>query len=211
MVELMLPPDSLRPRVGEELVGGVRWYVLPERLVVDEALWQELTDRGGEELELKLTAEQYGVVRAPGPVLLSGSAGSGKTTIAVHRVAAASAHARSRVLYVTYSRGSWITPGASSRTSSHAAERRSTFRPTFSPSTTSTGRSSPATGAAAPEHVVDYPEFARWYHGTFRRDDSALAWEEIRSIVKGASLDPRGRSWLERSMKPSGANARRSS
>ena len=36
-----------------------------------------------------LTAEQYAVVRAPGPVLLSGSAGSGKTTIAVHRLAAA--------------------------------------------------------------------------------------------------------------------------
>ena len=37
----------------------------------------------------KSAAEQYAVVLAPGPVLLSGSAGSGKTTIAVHRLAAA--------------------------------------------------------------------------------------------------------------------------
>ena len=38
--------------------------------------------------------------------------------------------------------------------------------------------------------VVDYPEFAAWYAGAFRRADAALAWEEIRSIVKGACLGP---------------------
>src|SRR5262249_39046685 len=38
--------------------------------------------------------------------------------------------------------------------------------------------------------VVDYPEFARWYDVQYRRGDAALAWEEIRGIVKGASLDP---------------------
>ena len=190
VVELMLPPDSLRPRVGEELVGGVRWYVLPERLVVDEALWQELTDRGGEELELKLTAAQYDVVRAPGPVLLSGSAGSGKTTIAVHRMAAASAHARSQILYVTYSR--WLLDHARRLFAGLLACRGDAVdvQPDFLTVHDLYRAIIARTGAAAPEHVVDYPEFARWYHGTFRRDDSALAWEEIRSIVKGASLEP---------------------
>jgi hypothetical protein len=71
------------------------------------AWWQELMDLGAEELELKLTAEQYAVVRAPGPVLLSGSAGSGKTTIAVHRLAAAMSAAEGvRALYLTYS--TWL-------------------------------------------------------------------------------------------------------
>jgi hypothetical protein len=76
VVELMLASDGSAPRPHEEITGGVRWYVVPDRLLVDEARWQELMDSGAEELELKLTAEQYRVVRAPGPVLLSGSAGS---------------------------------------------------------------------------------------------------------------------------------------
>jgi hypothetical protein len=50
-------------RSREEITGGVRWYVVPERLLVDESQWQELMDLGAEELELKLTAEQYARVR----------------------------------------------------------------------------------------------------------------------------------------------------
>ena len=111
------------PRAREEITGGVRWYVLPERLLVDEAQWQELMDRGAEELELKLTAEQYAVVRAPGPVLLSGSAGSGKTTIAVHRLAAAAGHGggRPRALPDLQPVAPRSRRGASSTTCSRAA------------------------------------------------------------------------------------------
>ena len=47
------------------------------------------------------------------------------------------------------------------------------------------------------ERLADYAEFARWYAGGFRRRDAALAWEEIRSIVKGACLDD-GRDLLRR-------------
>ena len=38
--------DGDAPRAREEITGGVRWYVLPERLFLDEAQWQELMDRG---------------------------------------------------------------------------------------------------------------------------------------------------------------------
>jgi tetratricopeptide (TPR) repeat protein len=190
VVEVMLPPDSLHPRAVEELVGGVRWYVLPERLVVDDALWQELVDRGVEELELKLTAAQYDVVRSPGPVLLSGSAGSGKTTIAVHRMAAAAAgHGRSRILYVTYS--PWLLDHARRLFADLIACRgqRVEAPPDFLTVHELYREILSRAGAAAPEHVTDYAAFSRWYAATYRRDDSALAWEEIRSIVKGASLD----------------------
>ena len=56
-------------------------------MLIDEAEFQRVMDEGGAELELKLTREQYAVVRTPGPVLVAGSAGSGKTTIALHRLA----------------------------------------------------------------------------------------------------------------------------
>ena len=190
VVELMLAPDRAGPRPQEEISGGVRWYVVPERLLVDEKRWQELTDGGAEGLELKLTAEQYAVVRAPGPVLLSGSAGSGKTTIAVHRLAAAVGAAESvRALYLTYS--TWLRDHAR-RLFHDLVACRGEIPPAWPQFLTvqELYRTLIGENGGAPLGlVVDYPEFARWYEGQFRRADAALAWEEIRGIVKGASLD----------------------
>jgi tetratricopeptide (TPR) repeat protein len=197
VLELVLAPESARLSGGEEITGAVRWYVLPEHLVVDEGRWQDLMDRGGEELELKLTEEQYAVVRAPGPVLLSGSAGSGKTTIAVHRLAAAAEGPAQRALYVTYSR--WLLDHARRLFGDVLTARGA--RPGIVPEFLTVHdlyRSLVAGAGGTPaERVADYPEFARWYSGVFRREDTALAWEEIRGIVKGASLDP-GRPLLPR-------------
>jgi ATP-dependent DNA helicase UvrD/PcrA len=191
VVELMLASDGSVPRPREEITGGVRWYVVPDRLLVDEARWQELMDSGAEELELKLTAEQYAVVRAPGPVLLSGSAGSGKTTIAVHRLAAAmGAASEIRALYVTYS--TWLRDHARRLFHDLLACRGDVLpaSPDFL-TVHELYRTLIGETAAAPlGGAVDYPEFARWYEGQFRRADAALAWEEIRGIVKGANLDP---------------------
>jgi tetratricopeptide (TPR) repeat protein len=189
VVELMLPPDDFRPAAREEITGGIRWYVLPERFLVGDDGWQALADHGSEELELKLTAEQYAVVRAPGPVLLSGSAGSGKTTIAVHRLAAAvSGPLAARALYLTYS--PWLRDHARRLFQALLACRgaATVAAPEFL-TIEELYRSLLLPGATA-GRLVDYPEFRRWYGGAFRRGDAALAWEEIRSIVKGASLDP---------------------
>jgi tetratricopeptide (TPR) repeat protein len=191
LLEFVAATDGLRPRVREEVVGGVRWYVLPDRLVVDEARWQELMDRGGDELELKLTGEQYRVVRTPGPVLLSGSAGSGKTTIAVHRLAAAACGpGRPCTLYVTYSR--WLLDHARRLFLDLLACRGDDpeVPPAFLTIHDLYRTIVAGAGGAAPDRIVEYPEFVRWYRDAFRREDAALAWEEIRSIVKGASLDP---------------------
>jgi len=191
VVELMLAPEDAAPRPREEITGGVRWYVLPDRLLVDEASWQALIDHGADELELKLTAEQYRVVRAPGPVLLSGSAGSGKTTIAVHRLAAATGTATpGRVLYVTYS--GWLRDHARGLFHDLLACRGE--HPARAPDFLTVHelyRMLVGEGAGARATApVDYAEFSRWYEGQFRRTDAALAWEEIRGIVKGANLDP---------------------
>lgn len=188
--ELMLA-DGEAPRAREEITGGVRWYVLPDHLLLDDAHWQALLDRGADELELKLTSEQYAVVRAPGPVLLSGSAGSGKTTIAVHRLAAAiGSGAGVRALYLTYS--PWLRDHAARLFEDLIACRGEALAvaPEFLTVHELYRALIAAVGGAAPAAVVDYPEFARWYDAQFRRSDAALAWEEIRGIVKGASLDP---------------------
>jgi len=190
VVELMLHagPDGPTPR--EEIVGGVRWYVLPEGMLIDEAPWQELIDRGTAELELKLTAEQYAVVRSPGPILLSGSAGSGKTTIAVHRLAAAcETPGCGRILYLTYSQ--WLLDHARRLFGDLLACRghASSVRPEFLTVDELYRSVFGAARRSAPGEIAGFEEFRGWHARALRDGDPVLAWEEIRSIVKGANLD----------------------
>ncbi|MFQ5846030.1 MAG: UvrD-helicase domain-containing protein, partial [Planctomycetota bacterium] len=192
VLELMLPPEEWRPRAQEEIVGGVRWYLVPDRLLAGDEDWQTLMDLGAEELELKLTARQYAVVRAPGPVLLSGSAGSGKTTIAAHRLAAAACgpHA-GRTLYVTYS--GWLLDYARRlfRDLLLCRGERTAVEVDFLTMDDLYRTLIARRGGKPPGRIADFPEFSGWYRRAVGDRDTALAWEEIRSIVKGACLDPR--------------------
>ena len=45
-------------------------------MLADESAFQRLMDQNDGELELKLMRNQYEILRAPGPLLLAGSAGS---------------------------------------------------------------------------------------------------------------------------------------
>ena len=73
-------------------------------MLAEESEFQRLMDRAEGELELKLMRDQYEILRAPGPLLLAGSAGSGKTTIAIHRLVEARAQMETgRLLYLSYS------------------------------------------------------------------------------------------------------------
>ena len=191
VVDLMgLSVNEFHPPEREDLIGGIRWYILPERLLADEAEWQSLVDQGSEELELKLTADQYAVVRQPGPVLLTGSAGSGKTTIAVHRLAAAACGIGApSISYITYSR--WLLDHAQRLFGDLAACRGVTpERPPDFLTVEDLYRRLVGEGEKLPDELPGFPSFASWYRAVFRRADAALAWEEIRSIVKGACLAP---------------------
>jgi hypothetical protein len=53
---------------------NVRWFQLGAAWLAGEAQFQQLLDRAGDQLELKLDAEQLRILRAPGPLLLAGSA-----------------------------------------------------------------------------------------------------------------------------------------
>src|SRR5207247_7581866 len=80
------------------------WYLSPEFMLAGESEFQRMIDQAEGEFELKLMRDQYEILRAPGPLLLAGSAGSGKTTIAIHRlVEARSQMDAGRLLYLSYS------------------------------------------------------------------------------------------------------------
>jgi hypothetical protein len=181
----LLPPEELEVRSEEP--PGVRWFLLEPGVLAEEEEFQRLFDRGGDELELKLTREQYEIVHTPGPVLLAGSAGSGKTTVSVHRLAAAVAAGSQSALYLSYSPA--LVDHARQLVRDLAAAR---------------GIDLDAPGIRKPDfftfgdlyrslapHASPMSEtlFRDWFRKSGRSLDPALVWEELRSILKGACLD----------------------
>ena len=82
----------------DELLGNIQW-----RVVESESEWQRAIIQQDTDLPLKLTPEEYELVKS-GNLLLSGSAGTGKTTVALYRLQPTSLHNSlpGRRLYVTY-------------------------------------------------------------------------------------------------------------
>src|SRR3989442_15826224 len=91
LLHFLIPPDGFQSRSGEGITGGVRWYLAPEFMLAGESEFQRMIDQAEGELELKLMRDQYEILRAPGPLLLAGSGGSGKTTNAIHPLFGAAA------------------------------------------------------------------------------------------------------------------------
>lgn len=190
LLQLLLPPDSFAPPDTEGIEGGVRWYRVDPFLLADEEEFQRLLDEGGEEHELKLTREQYEVLAAPGPVLLAGSAGSGKTSIAVHRlVRAALDPAAPRCLYLSYSaalveHARRLFHDLIAAHGPHGKIKAPDFF-TFGDLYLSLIPREMREHQARP---MTEPMFREWFRKAGRSLEPTLVWEELRSILKGACL-----------------------
>lgn len=164
---------------GDAIAGGIRW------LTLDGA------PPAAEELALQLAAEQYRALAAPDPLLLSGSAGSGKTTLAAWRLAAAVlAEPAPRALYLTYSPAlvtytqELVCCLVLARGGDPGRNRPlyATFDDLFAslvPREVGEHRARPMTEK----------RFRAWLDKAGRPLDAVLVWEELRSILKGACLD----------------------
>ncbi|HYG61053.1 MAG TPA: hypothetical protein VEL74_00605 [Thermoanaerobaculia bacterium] len=190
LLQFLLPPDSFAPHAEEGIEGGIRWYRLDSALLAGEDEFQRLLDEGGEEIELKLTREQYEVLAAPGPVLLAGSAGSGKTSIAVHRLVQASLDPEApRCLYLSYSaplvehakrlyRDVVLARGANPKQNPPDFFTFGDLYLSLIPRDFKEHQARP----------MGEPLFREWFRKAGRSLDPALVWEELRSILKGACL-----------------------
>ncbi len=189
LLRFLLAPGDADVEAGEETVGGIRWFRLDPAYLVREEELQRLFDTGGDELELKLTREQYEILRRPGPLLLAGSAGSGKTTLAVHRLAAAALEPNPpTVLYlslsaalVEHAKGLYGDLAAARGRAPATAPDFFTFTDLYRslvPRDVHEHQARPMTEAL----------FREWFRKSGRPLDPALVWEELRSILKGACL-----------------------
>ena len=198
--------------------GPQRW------LVVDEGEWRRLqaTDQGDHlELYLYLTREQARLLHSEPPLLLSGTAGSGKTTIAVyfllrHRArqlaappdgAAAAAlpdnaaAGAERALFLTCSPhlkrfSERIYRGLVKATELERAPqavRFATFGELLREIMSGAGK---PRWEAPPAGLAEFHAIFRSHPGAARYD-AELVWEEIRSIIKGAKPPVSGRRFAE--------------
>ena len=211
-----LAGDGLAAGSGD--TGPQRW------LVVDGEEWRRLQQahRGDHvELFLYLTREQARLLDSEPPLLLSGTAGSGKTTIAVyfllrHRVrqlnAAASDEApsatapeppteRERALFLTYSAhlkrfSEAMYRGLVAATDLERAPqtvRFATYGELLEEILSRAGR------RVQREPPVGLVEFRAIFqnHPASARYDAELVWEEIRAIIKGAKPQISARRFAE--------------
>jgi hypothetical protein len=178
LLQFLFPPEGLEVRSEQE--PGVRWYLLEPDALAGEEEFQHLLDKGGEELELKLSREQYDILRSPGPVLLAGSAGSGKTTVSIHRLAAAP----STALYLSYSPA--LVEHSRKLYRNLATARGAEVRPANFFAFAELYRSF----VKGPD-TLEMTEalFHEWFRKSGKSLDPALVWEELRGILKGACLD----------------------
>lgn len=173
--------------VSTDLYDPIRWFSLAPDLVADEEEWERLFESGNiRELELKISLEQAETIHASGPVLLRGTAGSGKTTVSVYRLARAVYESPgSRILYATYSPA--LLAYSKRLFTDLIQARQLPPPPTFPEFFTFPELYARIAEIKAPE-PIRYSLFLHWYRMIYRTTDAALAWEEIRGIIKGACL-----------------------
>lgn len=153
---------------------------------------EEIGNLPDTERELWLTEEQMAVVTAAGHCVVSGTAGSGKTTMAVQRLLADAGSSQPK-LYLTYN--PWLVEYARDlfQRLLPEEEREALKGVVHFKTVQQITREflGPALENFPEEGEVHFADFQLPYQAWNRQIPSATAWSEIRSIIKGACLDPK--------------------
>ncbi len=165
--------------------GSQKWHRL------NETDWEriELYTKDDFDLYLYLTPTQIDVLKTPPPILLSGTAGSGKTTIGVYYLLKKSLGSY-RKLFITYNKFLKIAAerlyAGLLNSDSSAAEY--TYPDFFTYKEFCLHFASRFTNKFLPENEINYERFVSLIqqNRNTQRFDIPLIWEEIRAIIKGA-------------------------
>ncbi len=186
--------EAIEAQVPDDY-GPQRW------LILNEEEWERLRQAGKPddlELFLYLTEEQARVLEASPPVLISGTAGSGKTTLAVYYLLKPE-FAGHRKLFLTYNPflrdfSRRLYDGLTVRTGLEDSNLRPDFCVFRDLLRDLLG---PAIGSFHPDREVRLREFEVLFrnHRLSSRYDAELVWEEVRSIIKGAKPVLRLERW----------------
>ena len=182
---------SLNQELTDELLGNIQWQVLES-----EEQWQRAIIEQDAELPLKLTSQEYELVKIPSNLLLSGSAGTGKTTVALYRLLHSLENSPSgKRLYVAYNH--LLVSNAQEQFNRLLKNTKveaeieeffqfQTLRNLCLEILATAGKS------YRTENEANFQAFAELYqaHPKSKQYPAYLIWDEIRSIIKGAQLTP---------------------
>lgn len=198
MDDSVFTQEAIAERVDDD-AATQRWHP------VAEPEWGRIRRYAADEFELflHLTPDQEMILESPPPLLVAGTAGSGKTTLCVYCLLRGRLRAAKR-LFVTYNRHlrdyaeqlyHALLNGLDDGSPPAAPDFR-TFRDLCLEITAARGK------RFAPEKEVDLQRFAKLTaaHPLAPRLDAVLVWEEIRSILKGA-LPPVNPDTLSRGLR----------
>jgi len=175
--------ESITERCADES-GSQRWYA------VGEPEWQRIRmySRDDFDLFLHLTPEQDELLGAPLPQVISGTAGSGKTSLAVYYLLNRNLNDKKK-LFLTYNKH--LKNFAVKLYNGLLNER--TWKKEVTPPDFYTFKELCLEAAGKerfpPGKEVDFNRFNRLFTGypNYQSYDAALVWEEIRAIIKGAA------------------------
>ena len=176
--------ESITQKISDDSASQ-RWHCL------DEENWQRIQSYQQDELQLQLylTPEQQEVLARPLPLLVSGTAGSGKTTLGIYYLLKLPL-AKEKKLFITYNR--YLRDTA--RTLYQGLLNASPLKNEYFPPDFFTFKEYCLEVADKyhknfpPEKEVHFERFNEIVlsNSQARRYDTPLIWEEIRSIIKGA-------------------------
>ncbi len=187
--------ESSSDLIDDELLGNIQWRVLES-----ESEWQKAIIEQNADLPLKLTPEEYKLAKLSGNLLLNGSAGTGKTTVALYRMLQKKQYGNlGKRLYIAYndllvknaeeqfsqivSANSQLEPESKKSTNQIVFEFKNlqklcleilnNHQKTYHP-----------------QDEVNYQVFSEMYkaHPGRKQYSTTLVWEEIRGIIKGKQL-----------------------
>ena len=178
----------------DELLENIKWLVLKPEIIESEEKWQNAVESGAD-LRLLLTPQENKLINIYGNILLSGSAGTGKTTVGLYRLARTlQMNPAAICLYVAYNPILVKESEEQFKQLWENSYENLPLKPNFL-----TIRDLCLKITKDFEHqLVDYQHFYQQYikKPESRKYPPFLIWDEIRSVIKGANLKEQPQSYL---------------
>jgi DNA helicase II / ATP-dependent DNA helicase PcrA len=182
----------------DELLDNTKWLILEPEIIESEQAWQ-MAIASAADLRLRLTPDESKAIDTYGNMLLSGSAGTGKTTVGLYRLARTlQMNPTARCLYVGYNPTLVKESKEQFKQLWGETFEGLPLKPEFLTIRDLCLKITKDLGEEFKHHLVGYQYFYQRY---IKKPESkqyppALVWDEIRSIIKGANLKAQSGCYL---------------
>ena len=189
---------EVRSELTDELLDNTKWLILEPEIISSAQEWQ-MAIASKSDLRLRLSPDERKAIDTYGNILLSGSAGTGKTTVGLYRLAQTlQINPAATCLYVAYNPILVKESEAQFQQLWGSTVASLPLKLDFLTIKDLCLKITQDCGEEFDRRLVDYAHFYQRYikKPESRKYPASLVWDEIRSIIKGANLTARSESYL---------------